>query len=343
MGGNALKKTKTRRFSAVEYRSTVADLLPRLKRVLSVPLEEIPSFEEKESFGDCDVIVESNNLKFSWGRDLIDEFGLDSTKFVKNTNVFSFAFNELQIDLILTPKNYFHSSLNYFSFNDLGNLVGRISHKLGIKYGHRGLSLVVRDKERGDHILEEIQLASDDGTKIIYEILGLPEKYSFKTRKEIFEFVASSKFFDPAIFLLDNRNSNSKIRDRKRVTYREFLCYCAEGDVSSNYSFEDKKSLGGYSIREPWFSEIVVPRFPWVKERVESIIIENEKNKSLKRFLNAKDIGEAFCVEGKELGEIMKKVNPILKENRNRLLDGVISPNDFLEFLIETIGKQHAQ
>ena len=71
-----------------------------------------------------------------------------------NSNVFSFELDGHQVDLIFTEKKFYESALVYFANNDFSNLIGRIAHKHGFKYGHCGLVYVMRD---GDCILSIIE------------------------------------------------------------------------------------------------------------------------------------------------------------------------------------------
>ena len=40
-----------------------------------------------------------------------------------------------QIDFIKVGEENWETSKNYFSYNDLGNLMGRLAQRLGVKYG----------------------------------------------------------------------------------------------------------------------------------------------------------------------------------------------------------------
>lgn len=236
MGGNALKSTV--RLLAHDY-YVVASLVESKLKLMFSEVSVIPSYANKESFGDLDILVNIHGVETKWVDLVRTHFKPD--QLIKNGNVVSFSFpvdyKVFQVDLIASSAELFKTSLFYFSYNDFGNLLGRLSHKLGLKFGHTGLHYVVRDsKVQGT---QEILITRDPSQ--ILAILGLSyERYSlgFKTLDEIFNYVSSSKFFNPDIYLLDNLNHGSRIRDRKRETYRKFLEWCANTKLN-HYEFPD--------------------------------------------------------------------------------------------------------
>jgi hypothetical protein len=100
MGGNALKNCVTRRYQKQEYFDLVPTILNRTiqsDKVQSICL--IESYRTKESFGDMDMVYctyADKPLTIESVKSLFPE----SKEIVRNTNVISFEFNELQIDLI---------------------------------------------------------------------------------------------------------------------------------------------------------------------------------------------------------------------------------------------------
>lgn len=46
---------------------------------------------------------------------------------------------------MLKANEHFNTSLEYLNWNDLGNLIGRIAHKFGLKYGHKGLLYIIKN------------------------------------------------------------------------------------------------------------------------------------------------------------------------------------------------------
>lgn len=324
MGGNALKDTETHRLDKDAYHELVDAFYNEFTSVFgrSNPLL-IKAYHSKESYGDADFLVSSGDLPPNWTDMLKEKFNLSPEMYVSNGNVNIMAYHGFQIDLIVTAPENIGASYFYFSYNDFGNIIGRIGHKLGIKFGHTGISLVVRHKDRTDHILREINLTHDG--KIALDILGLDrERYErgFDTLEEMFEYVATSKYFDPEIYALENRSYSSRVRDRKRTTYNKFLQWIEDTKPKANFSFTDKSELGGYSIRLPYFHDVVVPLFPWVEDEVNQLISDFDRDLRFHALYNGEVVSKLTGFTGKRLGSFMQRMEPKLtKELKQVWLD----------------------
>jgi hypothetical protein len=315
MGGNALKKYETRRYSKSEYLLLENRIRTDFVHLFGREPIFIPYYHNKVDFGDMDILFPSTQIPNNWKEKLINYYRLtdDMHVNVSNSGVFSFAVDRFQVDLIFsgTEKDS-EMAKNYFAFNDLGNLIGRIYHKLGVKYGHRGLHLIIRLDE-SQHVLDEILLSQD--MKEILSIIGLSyDEYleGFDDLEDIFRFVAKSKFFDPDIYLLHNRNHKAVIRDKKRATYNGFLEWIRREKPPVQFSFEEKTERGGYNIREPFYSEIIVPMFPWIEDRVSKMITRYQLTQEVRKYYNGCIIGAVTGLSGKELGFFIQKndLNP---------------------------------
>jgi hypothetical protein len=316
MGGLVFKE-KSRRIKKEElpyYRNKIFNILDKF----DLEYKEILSYKNKEDFGDLDILVKKD-CYINIINKLKNYFKDNNIEYSQNSNILSFLIEELQVDLIFTKARYFESSYYYFKNSDLGNLIGRISHKLGIKWGHKGISIVLRDSSNIDanNIIAEIELSQDINE--ILDILGLDKEIyheGFDDLEDIFKYVISSKYFNKCLYAYENRNHYARTRDKKRKTYREFLKYIEENDIPDNYIYDDTNNRGGYNIREPFFSEIVLVKFPWVIDKIKEITEEYE-NKKLERreFLekfNIKEIENELDIHGKELGMYIK----FLKDNK---------------------------
>ena len=295
MGGNALKGFVERK-NKEEHQKVVSKVLLFLSKFTKA--EEVKYINNKESFGDADIVVQyQNDKKFDWMiDDVVDNFKPNAA--TKNSNVFSFEVDGHQVDLIFTEKKFYNSSLTYFANNDLGNLVGRIAHKLGFKYGHKGLVYVLRE---GDKVIGEIEVTQDQNE--IMKFLGFDSlKTEFETLEEIFEYVASSKYFDPDIYLLHNRNHVSRVRDVKRETYNKFLKWCEEHPDKKKYTFDEsvKDYLKMLSLAEAFHL------FEGFEKSYDRLIQENEYQKKLKTLFNGEIVSKLTELSGKELGAFMK-------------------------------------
>jgi hypothetical protein len=314
LGGNIKFMSETGRLSRDEYFALEQEVDAKILtngKIVDYDFEKNPreilqpikAYFSKESYGDMDLIVRSDVLYPDWIPQLVKEFGLGHGDWSKNGNVLSFAYKNFQIDLIVTPPEHFQTSLDYFAWNDCGNLQGRISHKLGIKLGHRGAELIIKD---GDQQIGIIELTRD--TEKIHELLDLDHmewKYGFNTLEDMYRWISDSKYFNKDIYLLDNRNHYSRTRDNKRKTYSDFLIWCQNQDFVNHYPHDVITEKDGYNIREPFFSELIVPMFPHAKEQYDAIVHDNNQRKAFKVKFNGKIVMELTGLEGKELGAFM--------------------------------------
>ena len=235
MGGNALKNTNTRRYLRDEYEVLSKKIIHQLEggSFFKGRMRIIPSYAQKESFGDLDLLVENTEHKDSL--DIVEylrqSFG--PNELIANGSVISINVEELQTDFLICEPELFEVSLNYFSFNDLGNLMGRIAHKMGLNYGHDGLSYSVYHKENDSLSLGKVFLSTN--SEEIFEFLGFDYQrfvQGFSSLQDIFEYVAKSRYFDPDFFDLEKRDYRSRVRDQKRSTYNGFLTWMSLQDFN---------------------------------------------------------------------------------------------------------------
>lgn len=340
MGGNALKEYHTTRLDRDDYFALADEFKELFWQKIGATLYLIPAYQEKPSFGDADFLVDGSTLPANWVQKVVDEFGLTNAQYVKNSSVLSIGYKNFQIDLIATATEHIAASLAYFSYNDLGNLIGRIGHKLGLKFGHKGISIVVRGNDRTDHILKEIFLSHD--LRYAFDILGLDYQQwlnGFATLEDIYKFVASSKYFDPEIYSLEHRSHTSRIRDKKRATYNGFLKWVEETKPTANHSFAEKSELGGYSIREPYFTNEVLTRWPHVKAEVDTLIAEHTLNSEFKKVYNGVLVSLITGLKDKDLGMFMARMNlDITHETKKEWIAdptaAVIAISDFSDRII---------
>jgi hypothetical protein len=311
MGGNVFKEYQTGRLSADAYFKLTNDFASRFHLCFGFYPVLIKAYHNKESFGDADFIIDSSKLPSNWTDHLKKTFFLSDKQYSKNSNIVSIGYENFQFDLIVTPADEIDSAIFYFALNDFGNLIGRIGHKLGIKIGHRGISIVVRHKDASDHILDEIFLTKN--AKESLDILGLDAaRYDigFDSLEDIFEYIASSKYFDPDIYALEHRSGTSRVRDKKRETYSKFLKWVADTSPKTNHNFSNKSELGGYSLRMPYYETDVLTRYPEVSLKVKTLIEHYEFNKEFKKVYNGEIVSELTGLSGKELGAFMQMIKP---------------------------------
>lgn len=294
MGGNCLKETFTRRYQADEFHALSKEVSEKLARLFPYSRNEVlKAYRNKESFGDMDIVLCSENLPENYIEMVKAVF--KPTQVVKNSNCVSFDYKELQIDLIVTVPEEYETSLSYFAYNDANNMIGRLAHMMGLKLGHDGLSYNWRIET---YQFKNIILETD-WNKIL-PILGYdPEVYNkgFDDLEDIFKFVVSSPFFNKDIFLLHNRNHTSRVRDAKRKTYMEFLKWIENRDDLPNYPRkEDKKEWLPYLFDQ-------IPGFESVYYRTQN---EYDMEVQFKEKFNGGLVMELTGLTGKELGDFVK-------------------------------------
>lgn len=297
MGGNALN-IETRRYEKKEFFEILLEVAARLSgRGIE---SEVPKwYRNKETFGDLDVLIKSSTVEGDI-LDVINEL-FEPNEIYNNNHVKSFDYKDFQIDFILVGDENWETSEFYFSYNDLGNFVGRISYQMGFRFGDYGLKLVYRHEDGGRKFSK---ILSKDPRKI-YEFLGFDyDRYleGFDEVEDIFKFVVTSQYFNRRIFDYDQLNHQNKTRNKKRKNYALFLDYIQESDdvLPFDYTFESKD----YYVEkaEKFFDvELTSEIDRW------KAIVDQQKRASA--IFNGNVVMEYFPLRGKELGEAMKNFN----------------------------------
>ncbi len=282
-----------RRYSLGEYLNLKQKIFSAILKDLSHwHFAEIPYYREKDSFGDMDILVRT---PFKSGDYEVFRKALNVEHFVMNSGVMSCLVDELQIDIIPMPAEDFDSALVYYSFNDLGNLMGKIFHKFGLKYGHRGLTLPLRD---GDHEFKELTISKD--YRRIFEFIGLDWVrfvQGFNNLKEIYDFVKGSKYFTPSLFAYESLNHTNRIRDRKRSTYHGFLEYIKEEE--ERYIFHEDKSK---------YLLTILDFFPGAKEPYMKAVHDLEYKRRVRAHYNGNLISGWTGLSGSILGKFIQSL-----------------------------------
>lgn len=321
MGGNALS-VATIRLPASAYHQVSQKVLHKLQ--IAYPGRKIviiPSYTNKPDFGDLDILIESGTQE---GKEYDPKSAfqaLGATELVRNGDVTSLGYklkeSVFQVDLIKIKPEAFNFTLRYFSFNDLGNLIGRIAHKAGFKLGHDGLRYVLRDKQESDHVIDELIVTRNFDEALSF--LGYdPKQYQdgfndgFKLLTDVFQFVTTTPYFNRDIYLLENRNAKSRVRDRKRKTYMGFLDWLEKipHNALPTYDWNDKKVvrqtfLGNALSGELFQEESNAPVF--VKS-YNAAIVKYHQNNRIKAKFNGRLVGELTGLSGKELGGLMMEI-----------------------------------
>lgn len=261
----------------------------------------IPSYNLKSSYGDADFLIDFDKKQGfrTWIYSLFRTFFIHH-----NTDVISFEQKGFQIDFIFTKEENWETSLNYYKYSDLGNLIGRAAHSMGLKYGHRGLEFPIRQKlfdesieNSSDHVIKVVNLSKNPAE--ILEFLGYSwERYSqgFDTLNDIFLYAASTPYFNSYNFQLENLNHQNRIRNVKRTTFMGFVAWLEKHpEVDKQFHFGDKKS---------WI-EIIDKKWPIVDE-IEKCRREFLQHRESAAKLNGNLLMDWIPgLKGKELGKVL--------------------------------------
>lgn len=280
-----------------------------------------PCIRDKDTHGDIDILFGLPNAKHSediwWGKYghvpsfdtfaeyIKHEYGFDPHR---NSNVFSFPVEGIQVDVTFLPLEEFESAVAYTSWGDLGNLMGRVYHKMGLHYGHSGLQFWIRQGmydanvtwSDSDHIYSKFILSRHP--RAIFELGGFDYdrwKKGFDTEKDAFDFVINSKYFNPDLFALENLNHTNRTRNRKRGMYMRFIEYLDTVSDPTKYQFLSKEV----------YSLVFQDKFPPLKTAIGKYRFEHELQKQYKAKINGKIVAEWLCTtDGPLIGQVMKDI-----------------------------------
>jgi hypothetical protein len=284
----------------------------------------------KNDFGDIDVLYISDdkiNIK-----DLIIKL-YNPEEIVVNGDVTSFAYNYKYTDFIVRDNNlietktiedYYQidlikcknlknmiSSKFYFSYGDLGGILGTILKYYGITFGSLGLWCNIKKETIKEYTNTDYE--SFDFDKIILtedpqeicKYLNLDYKKwcdGFDSKESIFKWITNCKFFNKTIYLSIKLNHRDSHR-YKRPFYNEFLNYIKYNMINlsdSNLEINKNKQLEALK----YFNKMDELNLLIDKNLIK---IERKKKFNAKHFIK-------YGYEGKELGNIIVKFKKYIEE-----------------------------
>ena len=302
MGGNVFPGLV--RLNKTEYQELIKEVSVKLNGFSGIHFSVIPAYKTKDSFGDLDILYYRKSTDISFEeKDIIDL--LNPADISRNGEICSIEYKTkngpFQIDLIESPENSFNFALNYFAYNDLGNFMGRIAHKMGFKLGHLGLRYVIRGTNGETNVIKEITITNY--WMAAMQFLGY-ERYNstyFNTLEDIFQFAISSPYVNRDIFQLENRNHEARTRDRKRKTYSLFLEFLKNSKANcAEFDWSDKERLRSD------FLEMALDRFPSFRREYDQVLSDHRKHLEIKSKFNGDIVSGLTGLSGKELGRFIK-------------------------------------
>ena len=319
MGGKALNKYGiiTERMNTKEFQRIGKEIQDKITDDLSVTTAIVTCYHTKADHGDLDLLIKID--------DDFHNSGIDLKKYIADTfnpraihnngGVHSFDYQNFQIDFIPVRQSKWETAKTYYSYDPLGNIMGKTFHKFGLSYGWDGLFYKFRNFNGRN---SQNILITNDARKI-FEFGGYDyDRYlqGFETLEDILKFTINSTYFDSEIFQMDNLKSLDKKRNRKRGSYHVFLKYLKDNGIDTTYPFNRDKTH---------YLPMIDNYFP--EANLMEKLSELQKVDSQNRVLSQKFNGDIVMswlpkLQGKELGHAIR----IFKES--------FDDEDYREFIL---------
>lgn len=314
MGGKALNRygVQTERKNTAEFNQIGYELNVRVFFDLAFFTSVIKCYHTKADHGDLDLLIKvplGENV--NWVEYIRKTFQPQAV--YANGGVYSFDYKNFQVDFIPIPEAKWETALIYFSYDPLGNIMGKTYHKFGLSYGWEGLFYKFRNFNGSNS--QDILLSND--ARKIFDFGGYDyERYlkGFETLEEIFRFCIDGKYFDAEMFQMENLKSIDKKRNRKRGSYHLFLNYLKDNGINAKYAFNEDKE---YYLQ---FIDVFFPEVK-IKEQLEVL----RKADALKKVIAQKFNGDIVMtwlpnLQGKELGAAMSKFREYLDDTYDEFI-----------------------
>ena len=322
MGGNAIKKDGVSicgRLPKDQYemiKKMVIDTLSSLNIVCETVLE-LPG---KESFGDIDILYISNPA-VNMTNVIKDKFKvIDPKHIVTNGYVTSFAYEYseekyFQIDLLkLKSMEHLETSRFYFSYSDIGSILGRILNHYGLKLGDAGLWCDVYSPcETLDirNTMGKIHLTSNprEICRYIGIDYGFWETEISKLRQgefePIFAWIASCSMFKTDIF--KRLNTDHRARQEVRPFYKKFLEFIGITHVETCEAMSGESSYGAIE------KQIDAITYFNKKEELDQLIAESRLRELRRSKFTGSDLigyykNHKIDIEGIQVGDKISKL-----------------------------------
>lgn len=311
MGGKALNKygVHTDRKNTKEFNELGNIIRERIELYYPVNCSIVKCYHNKTDHGDLDLLIKfDNGININWKDAIEKHFAPKAIN--ANGNVYSFDFKNFQIDIIPVNESKWEIANVYYSYDPLGNIMGKTFHKFGLSYGWEGLFY----KFRNFNGRNSKNILISNNPEKIFEFGGFNyNRYlqGFDDLEDIFKFVIDSKYFDTEIFQMNNLKSIDKKRNRKRGSYHIFLKYLKDNMINITYPFDKNKDS---------YLPMINKYFPESKIFDEIKLLE--KIDSRNKFISQKFNGDIVMswipdLKGKELGQAIGKFMNVLGDEYN--------------------------
>lgn len=236
MGGKLFDLTRMPR---AEYLEREAEIRAYMDRAMPGAYR-IPRYHDaKADFGDMDVIVRAGP---DWGErreQIVRDLGITQVKVVGH--VYSTVYRGLQTDFFAVPAARLDSMHAFMSFNDVGNIIGRMCRRFNLTWGEDGLSYVHR-RASSESYRADLPVTQDFAR--VCAFLGLDHAAwvrGFADLDALFVWVTASPYFSVAPYL-DEVEGTMKQKSKLRPTIIRFIEWLRERGITQRVEFADKAS-----------------------------------------------------------------------------------------------------
>ena len=314
MGGKALNNygVFTERKNTDEFLRIGREIKSTVEFDLDIICSVVTCYHTKPDHGDLDLLIRmTDNLQIDWKNYIQSKFKPRAIH--NNGGVYSFDYQNFQIDFIPVKSKKWETALVYYSYDPLGNIMGKTFHKFGLSYGWDGLFYKFRNFSGAN---SKNLLISNDARKI-FEFGGYDyDRYlqGFETIEDIFKFAIAGKYFDSEIFQMENLKSIDKKRNRKRGSYHTYLNYIKENDINVRYQFR---------LNKQDYLPMIEETFPEAKLLEQLNGLKN--NDRLMKIISMKFNGDIVMswlpnLKGKQLGGAIRNFRDHLGDDYNSFI-----------------------
>jgi len=225
------------RMPRAEYLVREAAVRAYLDRTLPGEYRIPRYYGDKADFGDMDVIVPTRPDWEVVRAEIVRGLGITEVKVVGR--VYSTSYQGLQTDFFAVAPRYLDSTCDFMSFNDLGNLLGRICRRFNLKWGEQGLAYVFR-RAADDHYKADLPITQDFAEVCAFlELDHAAWVRGFPTLVSLYEWVIASPYFSVVPYL-DATGGTLAARTKDRPTIIRFVEFLRERALTARPELGDR-------------------------------------------------------------------------------------------------------
>lgn len=299
MGGNLFKLGRRPRD---EYLDIEADVRRFLDRLIPNGYRVPRYYTDKADFGDLDVVVDHGALEGIGGYDglqLAIAEGLGVTEAKHTGHVYATVYRDFQVDYFLRRSDLFEATYHYLSFNDLGNILGRMCKPLGLKYGEDGLSYVFRRPTQPSYKVS-LPISRDWPRILAFLELDVGRwETGFESLHEMFAWAAQSPWFSVAPYV--ERAATTERRARRRKTIAEMIRWVSDAGIDKRCEYRAEPHAYVAEI-DAAFPEAKLPAALEREAKAEADSI------ALREKFRGELVRQWTGLDGKPLGELIRRI-----------------------------------